>query len=292
VTETAGSRRSESSSLFPSGNDPGVLPWHDGRPRMGKPLRPPSGGTLGRELRIQSEADAFGRLAHELHDQTNVEQTLERIVESAAAVVGCDYAGVLLTRKGNQFDAIIASDPIAEKADRLQVDCHEGPGIAAVGDARTTLVTDTAAEMRWPCWVAGMRDLQLGSVLAVRLWTSQSTLGALNFYACSPRWFDPDAVAVAEVLGRHASIALATARQEESLWQAIDARKLIGQAQGILMERFDLDDERAFEVLRRYSQNTNTKLNEVARILVRSRTLPAYGRRSWPQTEDLGVGKR
>jgi len=61
------------------------------------------------------------------------------------------------------------------------------------------------------------------------------------------------------------------------LWQAIDARKLIGQAQGILMERFDLDDERAFEVLRRYSQNTNTKLNEVARALVHTRTLPTYG---------------
>ena len=223
---------------------------------------------------MESEADAFARLAHELHDQTNLGQTLERIVESAAAVVGCDYAGVLLTRKGSQIDAIIASHPIAEKADKLQVDCHEGPGIAAVADARTTLVTDTAAEMRWPCWVAAMRDLQLGSVLAVRLWTSQSTLGALNFYACSPRWFDPDALAVAEVLGRHASIALVTARQEESLWQAIDARKLIGQAQGILMERFDLDDERAFEVLRRHSQNTNTKLNKVARILVRSRTLP------------------
>ena len=243
---------------------------------MGKSVLPPRGGTLRREPRIQSEADAFARLAHELHEQPNVEKTLERIVESAAAVVGCDYAGVLVTRKGNQFDAITSSHPVAEKADQLQVECHEGPAISAVADVRTTLVTDTAADIRWPYWAAGARDLNLGSVLAVRLWTSQSTLGALNLYACSPHWFDPDALAVAEVLGRHASIALASAREEESLWQAIDARKLIGQAQGILMERFALDDERAFEVLRRYSQNTNTKLNEVARILVRSRTLPDY----------------
>jgi GAF domain-containing protein len=222
------------------------------------------------------EADAFARLAHELHDQTNLEQTLARIVEAAVVVVGCDYAGVLLTRKGNQFDAIIASHPIAEKADKLQIELHEGSGIAAVADTRTTLVTNAATDPRWPRWAAGMRDLQLGSVLAVRLWASQSTLGALNLYACSPRWFDPDALAVAEVFGRHASIALSSARQEESLWQAIDSRKVIGQAQGILMERFGLDDEGAFEVLRRHSQNTNTKLNEVARILVRSRTLPKY----------------
>jgi GAF domain-containing protein len=225
---------------------------------------------------MESEADAFARLAHELHDQTNLEQTLARIVESAVAVVGCDFAGVLLTRKGSQVDAIIASHPIAEKADKLQIELHEGPGIAAVADARTTLVTNTVTDTRWSPWAAAMRDLHLGSVLAVRLWTSQSTLGALNLYACSPRGFDPDALAAAEVFGRHASIALSSAKQEESLWQAIDARTLIGRAQGILMERFALDDQGAFEVLRRHSQNTNTKLNEVARILVRSRTLPKY----------------
>jgi GAF domain-containing protein len=245
---------------------------------------------------MESQADAFARLAHELHDQTNLQKTLDKIVESAAAVVSCDYAGLLLTSKGSQFDAITASDPVAEKADKLQVELHEGPGIAAIADARTTLVSDTAADLRWPRWAAGTLDLQLGSVLTVRLWTTQSTLGALNLYACPPRWFDPDALATAEVFGRHASIALSSARQEESLWQAIDARTLIGRAQGILMERFALDDEGAFEVLRRYSQNTNTKLNEVARILVRSRTLPKYGRRSrafkvGTSRSQLGLGR-
>jgi GAF domain-containing protein len=225
---------------------------------------------------MESQADALARLAHELHDQTDLERTLDKLVESAAAVVGCDFAGVLVSSRQTQFDAIVASHPAAEKADRLQVEWHQGPAVAAVTEARTTLVSDTAADPRWPQWAAGMCDLQLGSALAVRLWTSQSTLGALTFYARAPRWFDSDSLAVAEILGRHASIALATARQEASLWQAIDARKLVGQAQGILMERFDLDDAQAFEVLRRYSQNTNTKLNEVARTLVRSRKLPEY----------------
>ncbi len=243
---------------------------------MTKTVLPPSGRAPWMEPRMESDADAFARLAHGLHDQTNVEHALARIVESAVAVVGCDYAGVLMIRKGKQVDATTASHPVAEKADKLQVECHEGPGIVAVADACTTLVTNTAEDTRWPRWAAATRDLHLGSVLAVRLWTSKATLGALNLYACSPRWFDPDALAAAEVLGRHASIALSSAKQEESLRQAMDARTLIGQAQGILMERFDLDDQGAFEVLRRYSQNTNTKLNEVARILVHSRTLPRY----------------
>ena len=75
---------------------------------------------------MESEADAFARLADELHNQTNLEQTLASIVESAVAVVGCDCAGVLLTRKGSQLDAAIAIHPIAEKADELQIELQAG----------------------------------------------------------------------------------------------------------------------------------------------------------------------
>ena len=73
----------------------------------------------------------------------------------------------------------------------------------------------------------------------------------------------------------HAAVALANARQTENLWVAIDARKLVGQAQGILMERFDLDADQAFAVLLRYSQHRNLKLRAVADLLVKHRQLPA-----------------
>jgi AmiR/NasT family two-component response regulator len=56
--------------------------------------------------------------------------------------------------------------------------------------------------------------------------------------------------------------------------QAVDARKLVGQAMGILMERFDVGDDRAFAILKRYSQDTNTKLRDVAQHLIDTRKLP------------------
>jgi AmiR/NasT family two-component response regulator len=76
------------------------------------------------------------------------------------------------------------------------------------------------------------------------------------------------------VLARHAAIALGQIEESDNLWRAIDARKLIGQAQGILMERFDIDEEQSFAVLRRYSQVNNIKLREVARTVVETRRLP------------------
>jgi AmiR/NasT family two-component response regulator len=75
------------------------------------------------------------------------------------------------------------------------------------------------------------------------------------------------------VYADHAAVAVANARSESTLWQAIEARKLIGQAQGILMERFDLTDDQAFAVLRRYSQDNNVKLRDVAQRLIQTRKL-------------------
>jgi AmiR/NasT family two-component response regulator len=106
------------------------------------------------------------------------------------------------------------------------------------------------------------------------LHTSGSTLGSLNFYDQRPDHFDHVDLQVAHLVARHAAIAMDTINDTTNLWKAIDARKLVGQAQGILMERFDIDEEQAFSVLRRYSQDHNVKLHEVAARLVTERRLP------------------
>jgi hypothetical protein len=62
--------------------------------------------------------------------------------------------------------------------------------------------------------------------------------------------------------------------------KAVDARKLIGLAMGILMERHPLDEDRAFAVLKRYSQDQNIKLRDVARYLIDTRKLPTGDLRS------------
>lgn len=221
-----------------------------------------------------SEALTFAQLAHQLHEQGGFEETIDLLLDSAPALVGTDCASILLMRGGRLVEAGPRTAEVATKADSYQVDTGEGPAFLAADEHHSVLVHDTATDPRWPRWGPATAELGLHSALSVRLWTSKHTLGAITFYASRVHAFDADELGVAEIIGRHASVALAAARQEESLTQAIDARKLVGQAQGILMERYDLDDAQAFDVLRRYSQTTNTKLNQVARQLVDTRKLP------------------
>jgi ANTAR domain-containing protein len=102
-------------------------------------------------------------------------------------------------------------------------------------------------------------------------------LGSINIYCAQRRTFTDDDIAFANIFARHAAIALAESLHEASLHIALDSRKLIGQAQGILMERHDLDATQAFEVLRRYSEVHNIKLRYVAEHLIAAHRLPSPG---------------
>lgn len=219
-------------------------------------------------------AAEFARMALELHDEPGVDETIEKVLEFALRAVACDAAAVLLVHKGGKVEVAATTDDLAVSAAQAQIGCGEGPGLAALEQPTGVMVTDAALDQRWPLWTAPFTTLGLRSVLSVRLSAGGQTLGALELYDAEPARFHADDEAVAQILGRHASVALSQARQESTLWQAIDARKLIGQAQGLLMERFALDADQAFAVLRRYSQDNNVKLREVARLLVETRRLP------------------
>ena len=127
---------------------------------------------------------------------------------------------------------------------------------------------------RWREWSRAVADAGVRSMLGTRLYTSSQTIGSLNLYDVRVGHFGDDDLEVAHVLARHAAVALDNARNNDNLWQAIGSRHLIGLAQGILMERFAINADDAFGVLRRYSQDGNVKLHAVAERVVASRRLP------------------
>lgn len=96
---------------------------------------------------------------------------------------------------------------------------------------------------------------------------------ALEAVNCSHAGVSVEDREVAHTLARHAAVALASAQDTASVWRAIDARRTMGQAQGILMERLSIDADLAFAVLRTYSQDNNVKLHTAAERLVATRKL-------------------
>lgn len=209
-----------------------------------------------------------------MHHETTVEQTLDRVLEFALKAVDCAYSGVLFVTHDGQLETAAATNELIVDVDQLQVACGEGPDIEILHDRYSLIIPDTRLETRWPAWAERVSSVGIRSLLNVRLYTDTQRVGTLNLYDPEPDHFDVADQQVAHIFARHAAIALSSAMNLENVWLAADSRNLIGQAQGILMERYGLTMDQAFDVLSRYSQDKNLKLRLVAEQLIESRTLP------------------
>jgi GAF domain-containing protein len=226
----------------------------------------------------EQTADRFARLAVELHHAGGVEETVDAVVHFALQALNCSYAGVVFSARGGQPEIASVTDRGVAEVYDLQIAEQDGPLVTSLRDRTTVLIRDTTTDARWPKWAAKVAGFGVRSVLDVPLIVGRvdhRAVGVLGLYSRRPDAFGPDDEAIASILARHAAVAVASARHEETMAAAIDARKLVGVAMGVLMERFGIDGDQAFAVLRRYSQDTNTKLRDVAQQLIDTRKLPS-----------------
>jgi GAF domain-containing protein len=226
---------------------------------------------------VSAVAQELARLAERMHRAPDPEQTAGEVVEYARQQLGATHAGITLIRGRGRLQTVAPTDPLVEEADRLQYELDEGPCHDSAWEGATFVAQDLAAEPRWPRWAPKAVGLGIESALGVELvdHTGSRRLGAVNLYWDRPRVFAPEEVELAHLISRHAALALVSSLTTEGLRVALDARKRIGQAQGILMERHGLDERQAFAVLQRYSQDNNVKLRDLAQHLVETKELPA-----------------
>lgn len=208
-------------------------------------------------------------MALQVTDAPTTEDTIETVSQFARVAVHADGAGVLLLGPGRRIETPAATDASIEKAHQLQAEFGEGPCLSALegGDA-VYVVTNTLEDPRWPNWGKAAAALGYLSVVSASLNTETQRIGSLNAYSRSIGAFDDGDAETLGLLADHATAAIAGARTEEGLRQALDTRGLIGQAQGILMAAYGIDAGTAFGYMRRLSQDQNRKLAGIAKAIV------------------------
>jgi len=216
----------------------------------------------------------FSQTASTLFAGGDVQSTLQQVVDLATITIeGCDFAGIFF-RSGGTILTWVHTDPRVEEVDALQRDLGDGPCVSAIAEQNTFYAADLADDPRWPRF--GHQAIRLGirSVLSLHL-SAHEDRGALNLYAKYPNAFGVIDRGKGVILAALSGLAIASAQEHEdekrrvdNLTGALESREIIGQAQGILMERERITALEAFEVLRRASQHLNRKLREVAQDLV------------------------
>jgi GAF domain-containing protein len=216
--------------------------------------------------------ELLSNMALELQDAETPEATADTISQYGRLAVDADEAGIMLVHGKGRIETPAATGSVVDTAHQLQAKFNEGPCLDAVkGGDDTYLVTNTAADPRWPKWGPAAADLGYFSVIGASLETHSRRIGSLNIYAHRPDAFTKGEAETVKWLATHASVAMAAASEQADLRTALANRTMIGQAEGILMNALGIDQHRAFAYLQRLSQDSNVKLAKIAEQIIENR---------------------
>lgn len=130
-----------------------------------------------------------------------------------------------------------ATEDLPQQVDEMQDRVQEGPCLDAVGAQETVRVDDMRTETRWPRFATGTAELGVLSSPSLQSFVEGDDFGAPDRYARQPHAFGEEPEDVGLLLAAHAVVAVAGVRTEEHLRRAVSSPDLIGQAEGIRMER-------------------------------------------------------
>ncbi len=185
-------------------------------------------------------------------------------------VAGCDHASV--TQIGPDGPETVATtSEVASGCDQLQFELNEGPCVDTIRSQQDAISNALASDRRWPRWGPSAAERYgVGSMLSLLLYTHGDSYGALTLYSNRTEAYDHDDLVIAHGLAAHLAVAVADGRSIDHRELAIIGRTVIGQAEGILMNRYRVSATQAFDLLREASQNTNRRLSRIAEELVRT----------------------
>jgi hypothetical protein len=196
------------------------------------------------------------------------DDSLEALTLAARDTVpGADYASITVVHEDDTVETLAPTDPIIVVVDQIQAELKEGPCYDAATDDAIFVAEDLAHDERWPNYGPKAVAQGIASQMGIDLHHPGKARAALNLYSRNT-WHFVDSVDTAELFGSHASLVLGYATARDHFQVALSSRKTIGQALGIVMERYGIDEDRAFQFIIRVSQDSNVKVREVAADIV------------------------
>ena len=213
--------------------------------------------------------EASRRLAAALRPG-DLDTTLSNITAAAVEVLpGVDAASLTVRHADGRLETVAPTDDVLLGIDAAQYQLREGPCYEAAVDTVHVTAPDLANDDRFPRYAPVVLRAGIRAQAGVRLFESPQSTGALNLYSSEVGAF-ADLGGLSELFAHQSAMALDYARQIDQLHDAVATRQLIGQAVGIVMERFKVDEAHAFGFLTRLSSHENLKLRLVAERLVRA----------------------
>ena len=217
---------------------------------------------------------AFRSMAEIVYSGESYDSVYDAVCSTAVELVdGCDHASLML-RRGGRVETVAASDDVARRIDELEKELGQGPCLDAIDEDEPDqhICPDLTEGSNWPELAIKIKsETDVEGMAGFRLRQDGLRVGALNVFSDTAGSLTEHSLEQAIMLTAFASVTLAALERGEeatTLRRGLESNREIGKAVGLLMAMHDIDDDRAFEMLAKVSQEMNVKVAEVAAQVV------------------------
>ncbi|WP_112238516.1 GAF and ANTAR domain-containing protein [Kribbella monticola] len=198
----------------------------------------------------------------------DLDHTLAQITAAAVEVLPeVEACSITILHADGSLETAAPTDEKLWVLDRAQYAFREGPCYAAAVDSVHVTCPHIETDERFPRYAQVAREAGVRAQAGLRLYDGPASRGALNLYSDTPGAF-ADLDLLGPLFAHQSAVAINYAHEIRELKEAVRTRGAIGQAVGVVMERYKLNDQRAFAFLTRLSQHRNVKLRRIAEEIV------------------------
>ncbi|WP_322921723.1 GAF and ANTAR domain-containing protein [Nocardioides renjunii] len=200
----------------------------------------------------------------------DLDTTLANITAAAVDVLpDVQWSSLTIRHADGRLETVAPTHNVLLDVDAAQYELREGPCYEAATDTVHVTSPDLAADERFPRYAPVALEAGIRAQAGIRLFDAPDSNGALNLYSATVGAF-ADLEILSQLFAHQSAVALDYARQIDQLQEAVSTRQLIGQAVGMVRERYTLDEARAFGFLTRLSSHENVKLRTVAERMLQA----------------------
>ncbi len=221
--------------------------------------------------KIKKQIETLINITQMMATEKNVDEILKIIVHLIAEVMEYKICSVMLYDEEKQELIIKATQSLSnEYRNKPNLKIGQSLSGRAVKEKRPISAIDVTKEPSYKYPEIARRE-GLKSMLAVPMIYKTKTTGVINVYTVTEHIFTEDEIKMLTSVANLAAVAIGNAKLEEEtikVKDALETRKIIERAKGILMKFNNMTEEEAYTTMRKKAMDLCKPLKEIAEAII------------------------
>lgn len=223
------------------------------------------------KLKKKSQLETLLNMSTAIVSDRYIEEILHLMVRMTADMMGSKICSIMMLDEAGQELEIRATQALSEEY-KSKPPLKVGQSISglAVKERHAVTALNVAKEPLYTYPEIAAKE-GLVSMASIPMMIKDRVIGVLNSYTSKEHRFTKDELKVLQIVANQAAIAIENTKlfdKAVEMEEALQTRKAVERAKGILMKQYSVTEEEGFKIMQRKSMNTRTSIREIAEAVI------------------------